>query len=65
MIAPVMAAWMKQLCYGVCLGIYPGQVRALVEVTIYACERQVIKVIAAAMYSWNDVLYVNFGARQK
>jgi hypothetical protein len=57
MIIPVVTPWMKDLCQGICFGIDPCQVSPFMKITIDACEREVIKIIAAAMYFWNYVLY--------
>lgn len=58
MIVPVVTPRMKEFYDGICLGINPRQVRAFVKITIDARKRQVIKIIAAAMYLGNDVLDV-------
>jgi len=49
MIVPTVAPWMKQFCDSICFGIDSSQVRSLVKITIDARERQVLKVITAAM----------------
>jgi len=63
MIIPVVTPGMKDLCQGVRFGIDPRQVSSFVKVTIDGCKREVIKLIAAAMYLRNDVLYVKSGQR--
>jgi hypothetical protein len=63
MIIPVVTPWMKDLCQGIRFGIDSRQVSSFVKVTIDACKREVIKLIAAAMYLRNDVLYVKSGQR--
>ena len=63
MIVPAVLPWMKELRQCVRFGIEPCQVSAFVKITIDACEREVIKFIGAAMYLWNNVLYVKSGQR--
>ena len=55
MIIPVVTPWMKDLCQGIRFGIDPREVSSFVKVTIDACKREVIKLIAAAMYLRNDL----------
>jgi hypothetical protein len=64
MIIPVVTPWMKELRQGFRFGIDPCQVSPFVKITIDACEREVIKVIAAAMCLWNDVLNVKSSQRR-
>jgi len=61
MIVPIVITWMKELCQGIRFGIDPSQVSSFVKIAIDACEREAIKIIAAALYLWNDVLYVKSG----
>ena len=61
MVVPVVSPWMKELGDGIRAGVNAREVRAFVKITIDARERQITKVIAAAMYLWNDVLYVKNG----
>jgi hypothetical protein len=58
MIFPVVTTGMKDLCQGIRFGIDPRQVSSFVKVTIDASKREVIKLITAAMYLRNDVLYM-------
>jgi hypothetical protein len=61
MVVPVVTPWMKEFCNSIRFGINSSQVRSLVKITIDARERQVIKVITAAMYLWDNVLNVKYG----
>lgn len=63
MIVPIVTAWMKEFSQGICLGIDPSQVSPFVEIAIDACEREVIDLIVATMYFWDDVLYVKSSQR--
>ena len=53
-----MQTWMKQRGDLFGFGIKAGQVRAFVQITIDAGQRQVFDVVAPAMTPRNDVLNV-------
>src|ERR1700674_294166 len=64
MVLPLVTWRMKELSDGVCLRIDPRQVCAFVEIAIDARKREVVEIVASAMFLWNDVLDVKNSERR-
>ena len=61
MIFPPLVSWMKQLGDSTSFRIDPREVRTFVKITVNASQSQVIGVVAAAMYPWDNMLDVKSG----
>jgi len=61
MIFPPLMPRMKQLGDSTSFGIDPREVRTFVKITVNASQSQVIGVVAAAMYPWDNMLDVKSG----
>ena len=55
---------MEQLGYATSFGIDSRQVWTLVKIAVNASQGQVVEIVAAAMYPWDDVLDVKGGQRR-
>jgi hypothetical protein len=58
MIVPLVMTRVKKFGNRVCLRINPCQICPFVQIAIDAGQCEIIEVVAAAMYLWNDVLDV-------
>lgn len=58
MVLPCLASRIEERDNVSSLGVDPRQVWPLVQVAVMAGQREVIRIISAAMLSSNDVLYV-------
>jgi len=63
-IFPPLVSRMKQLGDSPSFGIDSRQVWTLVKIAVNASQGQVVEVVAAAMYPWDDVLDVKGGQRR-
>ena len=63
-IFPPLVSRMKQLGDSTSFGIDSSEVRTFVKITVNASQSQVVGVVAAPMYPWDDVLDVKDGQRR-
>jgi hypothetical protein len=63
--APQVGARMKQPRQGSCVRIDSGDVGTFVSVAVNTGQRQIVKVVATAMLSRNDVIDLEWGRMQR
>lgn len=63
MVVPTLLARREELGNPVCFRINAREVRAFVEITVNASQRQIIEIIAAVMEFREDVFDVENGQR--
>ena len=64
MIFPLLMSRMKQFRNSTSFGIDSRQVWTLVKITVNASQGQVVEVVAATKYPWDNVLHVKCGQRR-
>ncbi len=64
MVIPPIAARVKERGHLAGLGIEPGQIASLVEIAFGTRQREIVRIVAAQMFSRNDVLNVERDERR-